>query len=262
MPVYAYSTMMYLKLPPLKAVERLTELGLHVELSYDNFAIFGGRALEDKFMTEILNVSHNLHGYVEVIHTPYDEMEPQKLLTDSGFRRFTKWFNLANKLGVRVAVVHTLKVEEGYGNAFELNIEFLSMLIKEAKDKGVKLAVENRPEKKLFGSKPKDLIRIVEHLGEDVGVCLDLGHAHINRNLQEFFSIGKGVVVIHAHDNDGYRDLHKPPYSGTIKWSLVEAWVTRIKYSNLIVFEVLCKDSVQICDSIVEQVRSTPIANI
>ncbi|MEM4789738.1 MAG: sugar phosphate isomerase/epimerase [Ignisphaera sp.] len=262
MPLYAYSTMMYLNLPPLKAIERLIELNLPVELSYDNFAVSGGKVLEDRFITEILNVSKDLYGYINVIHTPYDEMEPQGLLTDSRLRRFNKWFELANKLGTKVAVVHTLKVEETYGNALDLNIEFLNMLAKEAKDRGIILAVENRLENNLFGSKPKDLMRLVEHLGRDVGMCLDLGHAHINRNLEEFLSIGQNIVVIHAHDNDGRRDLHKPPYSGTIKWGLIEAWITRTKFDGLIVFEVLCRNSVQICDNVVEQVRSTPIASI
>lgn len=258
---YAYSTMLYLSLPPYKAIERLAELGLPIELSYDNFVVAGGKALEDKYIGEILTRA-NSDARVMVVHMPYDEMDPATALSEAGLKRFVKWLDLAHRLGAEAVVVHTLRIGSEYERALEVNVEFLGLILREAVDRGITLAVENRLEKSLFGSRPSDLLKIVNELGNEVRICLDVGHANINKNLDEFLSIGRRIAVIHAHDNDGYRDLHNPPYSGTVRWSLVENWISRTGFDGVIVFEAVCKDSVHICDSVTNYIRSTPIANI
>lgn len=262
MPKYAYSTMLYLVLPPLKAATRLIDLGLDVELSYDNFVFFGGRTVEDRYLDEVIKHLADLQGRIKVLHTPYDELSPQIALSEAGFRRFAKWLDLAYKLGIEIAVVHTLKIGEDYERALDLNLEFIRKLSRDAVDKGVVLAIENRLEKNLFGSKPRDLLRIVNEFGGEVGICLDVGHANINKNLHEFITTaGRYIIALHAHDNDGYKDLHRPPYSGTVNWNLIEEQVTKIVRST-IVFEVVCRDSITTCDKVVEGIRATPIANL
>lgn len=262
MPVYAYSTMLYLSLPPVKALERIMSKGLDAEFSYDNFVVYGGKSVEDKYISDVLNRLSDFVDRVKTVHMPYDEMEPQIALSEPGLRRYSKWMDLAYRLSTKVVVVHTLKISTKFQNAFELNAEFLRTLLREAVDRGILIAVENRLEKNLFGSKPSDLIKIVEELGEGIGICLDVGHAHINKNIESFLSLGKHIVAIHVHDNDGFKDLHKPPSSGSIKWSLIEDWITRSRFKGVVVFEVLCRDNVNVCDSVVEQIRSKPIANL
>lgn len=263
MPRYAYSTMLYLTLPPLRAAMRLIDLGLGVELSYDNFSVFGGKVVEDRYISEMTRYLVDLRGYVEVLHMPYDELDPQIALSEVGFRRFTKWLDLAYKLGIRIAVIHTLKLGENYERALDLNLEFVKMLAKNTVDRGIVLTVENRLEKNLFGSKPRDLLRIVNEFKGEIGICLDIGHANINKNLYEFIkTAGKYIVALHAHDNDGFKDLHKPPYSGTVNWNLIEEQIAKTKLGNVIVFEVVCRGSITTCDKVVESIRLTPIANL
>lgn len=260
---YVYSTMLYLSLPPLKAIEKLIDLGVSIELSYDNFIAFGGKLVEDKYIDEIINSIQRANNYVKVIHIPYDEMSPSIALSDIGFKRFIKWLDFAHKLGVDIAVVHTLRIDQSYEKAIDLNIEFLKILAREARDRGVDIAIENRLEKNLFGSKPRDLLKIINSIEEKINICLDIGHANINKNLAEFLStLGRNIIVMHAHDNDGHRDQHKPPYSGTVEWTLIENWITKTKFDGIIVFEIVCKDSVHVCNSIVDQIKSMPIANI
>lgn len=266
MVTYAYSTMLYVGLPPLKALERIVSVKkLAAELSYDNFLNFGGKAVEDRYMYEVLDKVKSVPEFVnsiKVVHLPYDEMEPQIALSEHGIKRYKKWIDFAYRIGAEIAVVHTLKIDKEYENALELNAEFLRLFLVEMRDKGIVLAVENRLEKNLFGSKPSDLTKLVEEVGDEIGICLDLGHAHINRNVEDFLALGKHIVAIHAHDNDGYRDQHKPPYSGSIEWKLIEDWITRIRFKGVVVFEVTCRDSIGICDKIVDQIRATPIANL
>lgn len=260
---YAYSTMSYLSLPPLKAVKHVIGLGLPVELSYDNFVVFGGINAEHIFIEELIREASNLSGYVKAIHIPYDWMEPGIAMSEVGFRRYVKWLGLAHRLGAEVAVIHTLRISEDYKEALELNIEFLRSLSREASDRGVVLAVENRLESNLFGSKPRDIAGIVDGVGDAVGVCLDIGHANINKNLREFLTLlGRSIVAMHVHDNDGARDLHKPPYSGTVDWGFVENWMARTGFKGLLIFEINCSDSVSVCDSVINSVRLSPIANL
>lgn len=254
--------MIYLVLPPTKAVRRLIQLGLPIELSYDNFVVFGGKSVEDRYIEEMTRNSQDLGGSIKVMHAPYDDLDPSIALSDMVFGRFIKWFDFCHKLNVSMAVVHTVRINEKHEKALDMNIELLRTLAREAGDRGIKLAIENRLEKNLFGSKPRDLMNIINNLNEGIGICLDVGHANINKNLEEFLSIGRHIIAIHAHDNDGYKDLHKPPYSGTVRWNLIESWIAKAMFNGLIVFETMCKDSVSICDAVVNQIRSTPLANL
>jgi sugar phosphate isomerase/epimerase len=255
--------MLYACLPPLKAIERIMGQGLSAELSYDNFAISGGALVEDRYIAELLKASSDLRGHVSAVHMPYDELEPHRALTESGFRRLSKWLDLARRLEIQLAVTHTLRIDRGHESALRLNVKFLGRIAEGAEDNGITVAVENRLENSYYGSRPSDLLAIIRELGGRVSICLDLGHAHINGNLEgSLQALGRCMAAMHVHDNDGSKDLHKPPYTGAIKWSLVENWLTRMKFGGVIVFEVLCKGDIQTCDKLVEEVRSSPIANL
>ena len=263
MPKYAYSTMLYLLLPPRRAVEKIVELGLNVDVSYDNFAVLGGRAVEDVYMEELVAASRDFHGHVEALHLPYDELEPSTAFTEAVRRRLVKWVDFASKLGVKVVVTHTLSIDSSSEQALELNSKFLRTLVSEAEDRGLLLAVENRLERGLFGHSPEEIRALVETLRGSVGVCLDVGHAHINNNLEEHLSLlGNYIVAIHAHDNNGTHDLHLPPYTGTVHWHKLEKWIIDSGFNGVVIFEVLCKLDVPTCEKTLLYVKSTPIASI
>jgi sugar phosphate isomerase/epimerase len=59
---------------------------------------------------------------------------------------------------------------------------------------------------------------------ERVGVCLDLGHAHMQGDvLRAIRDTARRLIHIHAHDNRGDRDNHLIPGRGTIPWKRVFA---------------------------------------
>jgi sugar phosphate isomerase/epimerase len=50
-----------------------------------------------------------------------------------------------------------------------------------------------------------------------VGVCLDLGHAHITTGVRDALAtLSTRIVSVHAHDNHGMKDEHLWPGDGTI----------------------------------------------
>jgi sugar phosphate isomerase/epimerase len=82
---------------------------------------------------------------------------------------------------------------------------------------GVKILVEN-----LQGdvTRPAHLIEIlnVGHLG-DVGVCIDVGHAHLGDGVAAALAdLKPRLRSSHLHDNKGDRDAHLWPGDGTIAW--------------------------------------------
>ena len=82
---------------------------------------------------------------------------------------------------------------------------------------GVKLLVENLLSEP---TTPERLLTILDmgHL-PNVGVCLDLGHAHITVGVATAIStLGARIGSVHVHDNHGLRDEHLWPGDGTIDW--------------------------------------------
>jgi len=67
------------------------------------------------------------------------------------------------------------------------------------------------------------MILELAHL-DNIGVCLDLGHAHMTVGVQEAITtLGKRIAEVHVHDNHGFRDEHLWPGDGTIDWPATSA---------------------------------------
>jgi sugar phosphate isomerase/epimerase len=86
-----------------------------------------------------------------------------------------------------------------------------------ARPLGVRLLIENLLSD---ATTPEHLMTILEmgHL-PNVGVCLDMGHAHINQSVAEAIgTLGDRIASVHVHDNHGAKDEHLWPGDGTIDW--------------------------------------------
>jgi sugar phosphate isomerase/epimerase len=58
----------------------------------------------------------------------------------------------------------------------------------------------------------------ISHL-DQIGVCLDLGHAHMSSGVAEAIGVlGPRIAQVHVHDNHGLKDEHLWPGDGTIEW--------------------------------------------
>ncbi len=86
-----------------------------------------------------------------------------------------------------------------------------------AKPLGVRVLLENIPNELTV---PEKLVRLIQTLHyDDVGVCLDLGHAHLDAGVESAIETLKPLIrSIHVHDNHGSKDEHLWPGEGTIDW--------------------------------------------
>jgi sugar phosphate isomerase/epimerase len=75
--------------------------------------------------------------------------------------------------------------------------------------------------------------------GLDVGICLDYGHANLMGDLGEAVETVAGHLwTTHVHDNDGRRDDHRVPFTGSIDWDAAIVETQKIGYEGVLMFEV------------------------
>ncbi|MBO3842814.1 MAG: sugar phosphate isomerase/epimerase, partial [Candidatus Brockarchaeota archaeon] len=133
------------------------------------------------------------------------------------------------------------------------NLRFFKEVSKYASEHGVKIAVENRLETS-YSFLPKDLSDLIENVGSDnLGVCLDTGHANVNKlNISKMFeSLREYLVATHVHDNDGSQDQHLPPLMGGIDWDEVVNALSRIGYNRPLILEIHEYGRLELDDNVV-----------
>jgi sugar phosphate isomerase/epimerase len=115
-------------------------------------------------------------------------------------------------------VLHLGEREDGWSQrTVEYAITALEHLGAFANPLGVRLLVENLTSEP---TTPEHLATILE-LGhqKNVGICLDLGHAHITVGVAEAIAtLGNRIVSLHVHDNHAVKDEHLWPGDGSIDW--------------------------------------------
>jgi sugar phosphate isomerase/epimerase len=107
---------------------------------------------------------------------------------------------------------------------------------------GVRVAVEVIPNEL---SRARSLVHFVEEvLDEQVGICLDFGHAHMDGDLVEAVeTVSEHLITTHVHDNRGVRDEHLVPFDGTIDWPAALTAVQKIGYEGTLLMEIAAHGS-------------------
>jgi sugar phosphate isomerase/epimerase len=126
-----------------------------------------------------------------------------------------------------VSVVLHLGVREDHWSprSLEHSLTAIEHLKAFAHPLGVKVLLENLHNEV---ATPEHLIEILKvgHFNT-VGVCFDVGHAHLSdEGIEGAFKVLQGrIAELHLHDNHGLdpgsRDEHLWPQSGTIDWAMV-----------------------------------------
>jgi sugar phosphate isomerase/epimerase len=125
---------------------------------------------------------------------------------------------VAEQLPFRFLVQHIGTPNESFSDRkFDSALTSIEHLRAFAKPLGVTVLVENIPNELSEPVKLMDMIRIGHF--QDVGVCFDLGHAHImNTVARDFDVLREHIRSTHVHDNIRDRDTHLWPGEGNIDW--------------------------------------------
>jgi len=88
-----------------------------------------------------------------------------------------------------------------------------------ARQRGVEILLENIPNS--FSSAER-LTYLLETTHLNLGLCFDVGHAHLMEGIETAFTIMQHRIrSTHLHDNDGETDSHSFPWlapAGTVPW--------------------------------------------
>ena len=145
-------------------------------------------------------------------------LHPDKTRRIDAMDEIKRALEVAETLRFRFLIMHLGEREDTWGlRALEHSITALEHLRAFANPLGVKLLVEN-----LQGdvARPSHLVEILTtgHF-QDIGVCLDVGHANLGDGVASSLSeVNAWVRSSHLHDNKGDKDAHLWPGDGTIQW--------------------------------------------
>jgi len=125
---------------------------------------------------------------------------------------------MAELLPFRFLVQHIGTGSESWDpRKFDHALTALEHLRAFARPLGITILVENMPNELSTPEKLDELLT-ASHF-DDVGVCFDVGHAHVMSNVTDAFArLKPRIRSTHLHDNRGDRDAHLWPGDGTIAW--------------------------------------------
>jgi len=158
-------------------------------------------------------------------------------------KRLQKSIAFAQKLECRTMVFHPgLKTAiNGFypSLGWKQNIESTRLLLKLSEELGVRIAMENCPSKYRFlVSSVEEFSHFFDELGYDLGLVLDVGHSNIDGTTYSLIKrFGEKIVHVHAHDNDGKRDLHMGVGFGTINWRKFAKSIKGSGFDGVVVVE-------------------------
>jgi sugar phosphate isomerase/epimerase len=235
-------SMLYCLNEPFKSLlKHLQEVTVnHIELADEGLHSLNKRRVKK------LKEAAEAHNLDFTVHAPWagtNIASPSPDLRSAVLKRLTKSIVYAGQLDCRLWLFHPgskTGLSHIYpGEDWQQNLQSVRALLRVARREGVAIAIENTPEP--FPSLMKsadDFRRFYGDLEDDIGMVLDVAHANLNRQIQDFLKqFSKKIVHIHVSDNDGASDLHLGIGYGSIDWENVAKLVKKAEYGNLIMIE-------------------------
>jgi sugar phosphate isomerase/epimerase len=161
-------------------------------------------------------------GPALTLHAPFMDMNPgavDPMIRSVTQMRFRQLLNVATILRPRAAVFHAAYDRWRYGGRKDVwlgnSIDTWQKVMEAASPLGMRVAVEN-----VFDEEPEALQMLIEKIAHpDFGFCFDTGHFNIFSTvpLEDWFGcLGKHLIEVHLHDNDGTADAHQALGQGCV----------------------------------------------
>jgi sugar phosphate isomerase/epimerase len=155
-------------------------------------------------------------------HAPMSDINIGSLnprMREAALRELLTGLGACRRLGMDVYTVHPAFLTPlGFvspDQVKEVTKSALRKLDAFSQELGVKVALENMPRSPFsMATTPETLLELLD--GTELGICLDVGHAHTMGRLKDFVKLKKGIVNLHVHDNQGVTDEHLPIGDGTV----------------------------------------------
>ncbi len=213
---------------PFSCIERISNAGfsyIHWCHEWSTDHLYSNDEIEDikkslnTFELKILDV-HASYG-VETSWAALDETQRQ-----AGVNLVKNRIDMAVKLNSNVIIMHAPE----YTDSIRKSLDELQPY---TKSRNVKIAIEN-----IINFPVVD--KYLSDYGPDfIGLCYDSGHGNIEENSYEWLDKFKDrLISIHIHDNDGKKDLHQIPFTGTVDWNRLSKLLAKSSYKKCVSLEV------------------------
>ncbi|MEW6222057.1 MAG: sugar phosphate isomerase/epimerase [Candidatus Hadarchaeota archaeon] len=248
------STLLFVKSSVEDSVRMIAELGADcVEVIYDV-----PHFMHDHDPRQLGGLKElvNSYGLEPSVHSCFWDLNPASHypeVEEFALKRVKRSIEACERLGGRVVVVHPGRaaipeLEWFMETARKKCMKFFDECAAFARDRGVKVAIENIGLPFFVCSSPEELGDIVD--GRDgLGITLDIGHAYRRiksagvQNPEEKVAeiiarLRNKITHIHFHDNHGESDEHLIPGEGSIDFRPIVGAIKGINYKGLVVVEL------------------------
>lgn len=180
----------------------------------------------------------------------YHPLSSAEKIEDALEHRVLREIEVSGKIGAPWCVWHTRYFKSGAWDSgiydeektFYYNHETVTRYLEQARKYGTGIALENLFKNLMCGGFDT-LARLCDSFGADnIGICLDTGHANIDRVDQPavISYLGDRIKCTHIHNNWGVRDDHSPPIYGDINWHAVMPALAKTGYGGPLTLETHC----------------------
>jgi len=156
------------------------------------------------------------------LHAPFMDLNPgavDPMVRSVTQVRFRQLLNVAAIIKPRAVVFHAAYDKWRYSGRkdvwLENSIDAWQKVMDTASKIGCRVAIEN-----VFDDEPEALRMLIEKIdNRDFGFCFDTGHFNLFSRVpleQWFMALGRHLVEVHLHDNDGKADSHWAIGNGNI----------------------------------------------
>ena len=219
--------------------QRLEILALRPHFDYRDSQL--GREVAD-WLLDRESFLHSLHLPHCLDYRPGRIQTPLSIAATEPHRRTQavdearRALEFAEKVPCPLAVIHAGALEDRYHpRHLDAIYQSLEILVPFADDRGVRLTLENIPNR-LSLERMDRFLREADLTG--VGICFDAGHAHLESTpASQITSAGERILTTHLHDNNGHRDEHLPPFAGTAPWPEILQGLADSGYDGCLLLE-------------------------
>jgi sugar phosphate isomerase/epimerase len=208
---------------------------------------FGDRGLVGRTKQAIARHGLRLWSCHSPAYAPLDVASPDADLRARSCAAMDEAMEVSAELGARVFVcdaVRAYRDAEMRETRQPLYADSLRRLQRTADRVALRLAIENKPREWGPVTTPEDFLRLVtEYDLAGLGACWDTGHGWIaGQPPHAACRLGTRLASLHVHENDGQRDQHRPPGTGTLPWRRFVEGLHRIGYNGPFMLELAPPD--------------------
>lgn len=143
------------------------------------------------------------------------------------------------KYDVKTLVLHSSLYEKLNSTTCKDSfIKSIKELVKKLSPMGIKLALENEPDKL---SAVSEIYEVAKQFNKkEVGICVDVAHSNITGDniCKEIERVIDRLLVLHISDNDGKDDQHLTPFKGNIDFKEIIKTLSSLDYKGYIDLEI------------------------